>query len=77
VVPATIASDATTYAHAAAAVADAVVLCGDDPALGELASVLADEHGIRVAVFHGDVRDDADRATLTAMIDELFGPSRS
>jgi short-subunit dehydrogenase len=62
-------------ARAAAVGAEAIVLCGRDAtALGALAGELQDDARVRVAVFSGNMRDDADRAALREMVDELFGP---
>ncbi len=67
----------SALARACAAGGAAVVLTGrDGAALGALAAEL--EHAsTRVAVFVGDARDDAERAALAQLLDELFPPPAS
>jgi NADP-dependent 3-hydroxy acid dehydrogenase YdfG len=58
-------------ARASAAAGDVVVLCGTDQTrLGAVAAEL----DVRTALFVGDLRDEADRAALHEMIEELFAP---
>jgi NADP-dependent 3-hydroxy acid dehydrogenase YdfG len=76
VVPDADSAEGDELSRASALVAEVIVLCGRDQSrLGALAAELQDSSGRRVAVFLGDVRNDADRSALRELLDELFGPA--
>jgi len=66
-----VAAEASAAALTLVSEGAAVVLVGTTPDAGGVAAEIEDAGG-RVAVFAGDLDDDADRSALAEMVEELF-----